>query len=160
MDFFGILMSMEYILNLPATTVLPWVWLGVLIVCIIIEVCTFSLTTLWAAIASLPMIFIAMTPVSFFRQILIFILITAAMLVSVRPLVLKKLKLGKFNTNINAAPGDKVTVTRTITKNKPGEVKTQNGIILKAKTADGQAFKNGSVCSIKTIKNNIIFVEK
>lgn len=149
---------MEQLLNLPATTVLPWVWLGVLILCIIIEVCTFSLTTLWAAIASLPMIFVSMTPLSFSKQVILFVLITLFQLVSLRPVVLKKMKLGIFNTHIIAAPGDTVTVVKKVSKRRSGEVKLSNGMRIKAKSLEKKSFEKDTVCTIKKIKGNTVFI--
>ena len=40
---------------------LPWFWLIMLVVFVVIEAFTMSLTTIWAALSSLPLIFIAKT---------------------------------------------------------------------------------------------------
>ena len=56
--------------------VMPWIWTGILVICIVIECFTFSLTTIWAALASVPLIFISRTSLSLQVQILIFAVIT------------------------------------------------------------------------------------
>lgn len=151
---------MDYILTLPLTTVLPWVWLSVLILCIIIEICSFSLTTVWAAIAALPMIFIGMTPLSWKQQVYIFAVITLIMIIFLRPVILKKLKLGRFNTNNKASSGEEVVVTRRISRFHKGEAKAKNGITWQAKSADRSKIDKDTVCRIKFIKNEILFLEK
>lgn len=40
---------------------ISWIWVGVLVLSLLIEAVTMSLTTIWSAIAALPMIFIART---------------------------------------------------------------------------------------------------
>lgn len=87
-------------LNTVNTTVLPWIWLGVLIVCILVEICTFALVAVWPAIAAAPVIFISMTPVALKWQLLVFVSITVFLIFCTRPFVLKKLKLGKYKTNL------------------------------------------------------------
>lgn len=88
------------ILNTVNTTILPWFWFGVLIVCIIVEICTFGLVAVWFAIAAAPVIFMSMTPIAFKWQLLVFALLTVFLLFCTRPFVLKKLKLGKYKSNL------------------------------------------------------------
>ena len=95
---------------------LPWFWLAILVLCLIIEGITMSLTTIWAAIAAVPFIFIAKTPIPFRWQLLIFVVITVVLIVFTRPFAVKKLNVGKENsTNVNALEGQEVLVVKKIT---------------------------------------------
>ncbi len=96
----------DFILN-----VMPWIWTGILVICIVIECFTFSLTTIWAALASVPLIFISRTSLSLQVQILIFAVITLLLIIGTRPLALKLLRKEK-NENINNLEGQKVIVTK------------------------------------------------
>ena len=41
---------------------LPWVWVAVTIICVVIESLTLSLTTIWFGISAFVMVFLAFTP--------------------------------------------------------------------------------------------------
>ena len=105
--------------------VMPWIWTGILVICIVIECFTFSLTTIWAALASVPLIFISRTSLSLQVQILIFAVITLLLIIGTRPLALKLLRKEK-NENINNLEGQKVIVTKKITATEKGEAKASN----------------------------------
>lgn len=138
--------------------VMPWVWLGILVICIIIECFTFSLTTIWAALASVPLIFISRTSLSLQVQILIFAVITLLLIIGTRPLALKLLRKEK-NENINNLEGQKVIVTKKITATEKGEVKASNGVIWTAKSNDSSEIEKDSVCRILKVEGNTLIVE-
>ncbi|MGN0730965.1 MAG: NfeD family protein [Treponema sp.] len=138
--------------------VMPWVWLGILVICIVIECFTFSLTTIWAALASVPLIFISRTSLSLQVQILIFAVITLLLIIGTRPLALKLLRKEK-NENINNLEGQKVIVTKKITATEKGEAKASNGVIWTAKSNDSSEIEKDSVCRILKIEGNTLIVE-
>ena len=106
---------------------LPWFWLAVMIILIVIEALTFSLTTIWGAIACIPLIFIARTQLAFKWQLLIFVLISLVLLIFTRPFAVKKLKISK--TNVNGLIGQDVIVVKRIGSLEKGEVKSSSGVI-------------------------------
>ena len=138
--------------------VMPWIWTGILVICIVIECFTFSLTTIWAALASVPLIFISMTSLSLQVQILIFAVITLLLIIGTRPLALKLLRKEK-NENINNLEGQKVIVTKKITATEKGEAKASNGVIWTAKSNDSSEIEKDSVCRILKIEGNTLIVE-
>ena len=101
----------------------PWFWLGVLVLALIFEALTFSLTTIWAAISAFLMIFLSRTGLPLRWQLLIFFLVAILLMVFTRPFAVKKLKLGRIATNVNSLDGQEVLVTKKITKFEKGEVK-------------------------------------
>jgi len=133
-----------------------WVWLTVMVLCIIFEAVTFQLTTVWAAIASLLMIFLCKTGIAVRWQILIFLIITIALIVFTRPFVMKKLKLGKNVTNVNSLIGQEVLVVKAIEQFQKGEGKTKNGVIWTVTSLDGSEIPQGSVCEVKEVDGNTL----
>ena len=123
--------------------VMPWIWTGILVICIVIECFTFSLTTIWAALASVPLIFISRTSLSLQVQILIFAVITLLLIIGTRPLALKLLRKEK-NENINNLEGQKVIVTKKITATEKGEAKASNGVIWTAKSNNSSEIEKDS----------------
>ena len=75
---------------------MPWVWVGLLVLLIVIEACTFGLTTIWAAAACIPMVFLSRTGLALQWQFLIFIFLTAVLVFFTRPFAVKYLKIGEF----------------------------------------------------------------
>ena len=138
--------------------VMPWIWTGILVICIVIECFTFSLTTIWAALASVPLIFISRTSLSLQVQILIFAVITLLLIIGTRPLALKLLRKEK-NENINNLEGQKVIVTKKITATEKGEAKASNGVIWTAKSNNSSEIEKDSVCRILRIEGNTLIVE-
>ena len=136
---------------------LPWFWLAIMVILIVIEALTFSLTTIWGAIACIPLIFIARTQLEFKWQILIFAFLSLILLVFTRPFAVKKLKISK--TNVNGLIGQDVIVTKKIGTLEKGEVKSSAGVIWSAKSRDGSEIKSGTVCSIVALSGNTLEVE-
>lgn len=141
---------------------LMWFWLSVMVVCVLIEALTLALTSVWAAIAALIMIFVSQTGLPFKWQLLIFLLLTIVLIVTTRPFAVKKLKLGKNKTNVNSLVGQEVLVVKKISPFQKGEVKAKNGVIWTAQNADPQSsseIPEGTVCTIEKIDGNTLSVK-
>lgn len=139
-----------------------WIWLSVMVICVIIEAATLTLTSVWAAIAALVMIFVSKTGLPFKWQLLIFLLLTIVLIVTTRPFAVKKLKLGKNKTNVNSLIGQKVLVVKKISPFEKGEAKAKNGVIWTAQNADPQdssEISEGTVCTIEKIDGNTLSVK-
>lgn len=141
---------------------LMWFWLSVMVVCVLIEALTLALTSVWAAIAALIMIFVSQTGLPFKWQLLLFLVLTIALIVTTRPFAVKKLKLGKNKTNVNSLIGQEVLVVKKISPFQKGEVKAKNGVIWTAQNADPQSsteISEGTVCTIEKIDGNTLSVK-
>ena len=141
---------------------LMWFWLSVMVICVLIEALTLALTSVWAAIAALIMIFVSQTGLPFKWQLLLFLVLTIALIVTTRPFAVKKLKLGKNKTNVNSLVGQEVLVVKKISPFQKGEVKAKNGVIWTAQNADPQSsseIPEGTVCTIEKIDGNTLSVK-
>lgn len=141
---------------------LMWFWLGVMLLCVVIEAVTFALTTVWGAIAAFVMIFVSRTNMPLKWQLILFLVLTIVLVLTTRPFAVKKLKLGKDKTNVNSMEGQEVLVTKRISWFEKGEVKAKNGVIWSAKNADEQDeadILEGSVCKIVKVDGNTLSVK-
>jgi len=125
----------------------------------IIEVVTLGLTTIWFALGALVMIFLSFTPIPFAVQILIWLLISSALLYFTRPYAIRKLKVGREKTNADSLLGKKALVVKKITKFEKGEIKV-NGIIWGAKTDTEEDLEKDSECEIVKIEGVTAVVKK
>ncbi len=145
----------EFLINFGS-----WIWIGVLVICCLIEAFTFGLTTIWAGIAAIPLIFIARTSLGFQWQVLIFVIITVVLVIFTRPFAIKKLKIGNNKTNVNSLIGSEVIVTKKITEFDKGEAKAKNGVIWTATSDNNKTIEKGTVCSIISVEGNTIIIKE
>jgi membrane protein implicated in regulation of membrane protease activity len=128
-----------------------WLWAALVIIFALIEVFTFGLTTVWFALAALVMVFLSLLPIPLVFQILIFLCISALLLIVTRPLVVKKLKVGKEKTNVDSLIGRHALVIKAIGEFEKGEVKI-GGQIWSAHSEDNSEIKKGTRCEIVRIE--------
>ncbi len=141
---------------------LMWFWLAVMVLCLVVEAASFSLTTVWGAISALVMIFLSRTNMPLRWQLILFLVLTIALVLITRPFAMKKLKLGKNTTNVNSMEGQEVLVVKRISKFEKGEVKAKNGVVWSAKNADENSdseIPEGSVCVIEKVDGNTLSVK-
>ena len=138
---------------------LPWFWLIMLVVFVVIEAFTMSLTTIWAALSSLPLIFIAKTGLPFKWQLLIFVLLTLLLIIFTRPFAVKKLKLGKDKTNVNNMEGQEILVTKSILQFQKGEAKSKNGVFWTVTSADGTEIPENTICIVTKVQGNTLEIK-
>ena len=139
---------------------LPWFWVGILIICLVVEAFTMVLTTIWPAIASLPLIFIAKTGLPFKWQLLIFVLLTLVLVIFTRPFAVKKLKIGKDKTNVNDMEGQEVLVTKAILQFQKGEAKSKNGVLWTVTSSDGTEIPENTICIITKVQGNTLEIKQ
>jgi len=145
--------------TLPVFWFSPWFWLALCIIFIVIEVSTLSLTTIWFAIGAFAMVFISMITMPFQIQLLIFTVISVALLIFTRPIALKKLAVKRAATNSDSIIGKKVAVTEKITPLNKGAVKV-NGLVWTAKVQDETELDVGELCEIVSIEGATAVVKK
>ncbi|MDR2476564.1 MAG: NfeD family protein [Treponema sp.] len=128
-----------------------WIWVALVIIFALIEVFTFGLTTIWFAIAALVMVFLSFLPIPLSAQVLIFLGLSAALLIFTRPLAVKKLKIGREKTNVDSLIGKHALVTKRISEFEKGEVKL-NGNIWSARSGDNAEIAEGTKCEVVRIE--------
>jgi membrane protein implicated in regulation of membrane protease activity len=107
---------------------MPWIWLGLTVILIIIECLTSGLTTIWFAAGSFVMIFISLLKLPIWIQIIIFAAISLLLLIFTRPILVKKIAVKKTPMNAYSIIGKQAVVTKPITEMEKGTVKI-NGLV-------------------------------
>jgi len=144
----------------------PWFWLVLTVIFTLVELaCSFNLITIWFALSSFIMIFISgltellNAQIRFRLHIGIFLILSAALLVFTRPVAVKKFKVGKIKTNVDALAGKDALVVKSISKYGKGEVKV-SGQIWTAISEDGEEIGENSECVILRIEGVKAVVRK
>ena len=132
---------------------IQWIWLGLVILFTFIELTSYNLVTVWFAVAALVMVFLSMLleNLSLPAQVLIFLVISAALLIFTRPLAVKKLKTGRTKTNVDSLAGQRALVVKTIGGFESGEAKVDGKIWL-AVCEGGAEIPAGGRCEVLRVE--------
>ncbi|NLG88567.1 MAG: NfeD family protein [Clostridiaceae bacterium] len=137
---------------------MPYVWLGLMVLMIIIEAATLGLTTIWFAIGSLFAFLVSLTSVHPLFQFAVFLLSSIIMLFYTRPIAKKFFKIGTHATNAESFIGREGIVIKPIEKFDPGQVKVW-GQIWTAVSENGEAIPLDSKVRVKAIEGVKLVVE-
>lgn len=138
---------------------LPWFWVAITVICVVIETMTLALTCIWFAISAFVMVFLAFTPIPFSIQLFIFVVIAMVLLIFTRPVVQKKLAKKKIATNYERVIGQIAVVTKKITAIDKGAIKI-NGMEWTAAVKEDVTLKEGSKCVIEEIAGVTAYVKQ
>ncbi len=138
---------------------LPWVWVAVTIICVVIESLTLALTTIWFGISAFVLVFLAFTPLPFVAQVFIFVVLALVLLIFTRPVVKKKLSQKQIATNYERVIGQIAVVTKKITALDKGAIKI-NGMEWTAAVKEDIVLEKGSKCIIEEIAGVTAYVKE
>ena len=134
------------------------IWLGLTVVFLIAEAATVTVISLWFAAGSLAAMAMALAGGSVWMQALTFLVVSAAALTALRPLVRKYLTPKLTATNIDSIVGSVGIVTATIDNiGATGQVKL-NGMEWTARSTSGEPIKEGTKIQVDKIEGVKVFV--
>lgn len=136
-------------------------WLVLFVVLLVIEIATMGLTTIWFAGGSLVAMICAFVGFKLPVQVIVFLLVSIALLVLTRPLALKYFNKERQKTNAESLIGQNAVVLETIdTLYGVGRVEV-NGMEWSAKTDDQKdKIDAGTVVVIEGIQGVKLIVKK
>ena len=139
-----------------------YVWLIALVACIVIEIATMGLTTIWFAGGALIALVLALMDVSFYVQIGAFLVISIVLLVCTRPLAVKFFNQKRVRTNVDSMIGKQAIVVAEINNLKEEGQVMLNGMEWSARTyEEGCIIPAGAVVEVKEIRGvKLIVMEK
>ena len=127
-------------------------WLIAFVILVGIEVATMALTTIWFAGGAVAAAISAMVGAPIWLQGLLFLVVSILLLYFTRPVVKKKLKVGKEKTNVNALIGKEGLVLETIRPFSAGQVKL-DGLEWSAAAADPHmTIESGTAVKVEHIE--------
>ena len=140
-----------------------WFWFALAVVLVVVELSTTQLVSIWlAASAAVTAVLTAIFPALGVQwQILIFVFLSAVLLVSTRKLVKKFMKRTKDQeTNLELYIDKVVAVTEEIDNIKDTGAVKMNRIIWSARSTDGSVIPEGDYAVIKKIQGNKVIVAR
>ncbi len=111
-------------------------WLSLLVLCIVVEVLTLGLTTIWFAGGALVAVLASLLQAPIFVQVILFFLVSLLLLFFTRPLAVKYFNKDRVKTNVESMVGRQAIVTSEINNLQSAGQVTVNGQEWSARSAD------------------------
>lgn len=127
---------------------MPWVWLAAIVAFAAAEAATNALVSLWFVGGSLAALIAALCKGPLWLQAGLFVVVSAALLFSLRPLVRKYAVPRTQPTNASANIGKRVVVTEDIDALRGSGAVKLSGVVWAACTEDGATVPAGTVVEI------------
>ena len=139
--------------------VMFWVWLGVIVVSVIVELITLDLVSIWFAFgAVIPFILAIFKEIPEWVGIIIFIVVSGVLVLFVRKLTQKWLyRSSDSTTNTEALKGRSSRLLESITEDDDGAVRF-NGIVWTAVSENDEPIEKGKFVEVVKIKGNKLVV--
>lgn len=135
-------------------------WLALLIVFAVLEASTVSLVSIWFMGGALTALIAALCGAEIWLQIILFFVVSIALLLCLRPLSKKLLKKRKVATNADSNIGKTAVVTETIDNLRgTGAVKI-SGVEWSARSVDDSVLEKDAVVRILRIEGVKVCVER
>lgn len=126
-------------------------WIAAAILLGIIESATFSLTSVWGAIAAVICAVAVYFGASFKLSVCMFITITVVLLLCTRPFVKRFLTMKNTPTNADRIIGSEGVVIKGVKADEPGEIKVM-GQFWSAVSEDGSEIPEGTRVVVRSIE--------
>lgn len=135
-------------------------WLGLLIVLLAIEAATLGLTTIWFAGGALVAFLAALVHAPLPAQIVLFFVVSLALLIFTRPVAVRFMNQKTEKTNVDSLLGKKAVVTQTI-ENLKGTGRVQiKGVDWAARAKeDGSVIEVGAVVTVIEVQGVKLIVD-
>ncbi|MBR1811752.1 MAG: NfeD family protein [Clostridia bacterium] len=132
---------------------MAFIWVAVLVAMLVIEGVSVQLTSIWFAAGALAALIVSIfAPQAYAAQIIVFIVVSAAALIAVRPLVRKHMKAKFQPTNADKYIGKEAVVTETVNNiDGKGLVKV-GGAIWSARSADDTVIEKDAAVIVDRIE--------
>ena len=136
------------------------IWLIVMVVCLVVEISTLGLASIWFAGGALLAMIIALIGGPLWLQILVFLVASIVLLIFTRPLATKFFNQNRTKTNVESVVGKQAIVTEAIDNIKgQGRIVT-DGMEWTARSFDSSVIEEGSIVTIEKIEGVKAFVKK
>ena len=124
----------------------PYIWLGIMVVLMIVELLTIGLTTIWFAIGALLAMVLSFCGAGTAWQVVVFIVSSTALLICTRPLVRKYVNGKYVKTNVDAIVGMTGRVVEAI-----NGIEGTGAVLVDGKTWSARASSETVVIPVDTI---------
>lgn len=137
------------------------VWLAIMIILIVMEIITVGLTTIWFAGGALAAMLVSAFGGSAVLQVVVFLVVSFALLIFTRPFALKYINAAKTKTNYEGIIGKVVRITQEVDNINETGCAVVNGQEWTVRAADDEKkIAAGSLAKVVNILGVKLIVEQ
>lgn len=137
------------------------IWLAVMVILILIEIVTVGLTTIWFAVGALAAAIVASLGGGTLLQVLVFLIVSFAMLIFTRPFAMKFINTTRIKTNYEGIIGKVVRITEDVDNINETGCAVVNGQEWTVRaSADTNKIAAGSLAKVVNISGVKLIVEQ
>lgn len=137
-----------------------FVWLIILALCLVVEIATLGLVTIWFAGGALVTFFVAMATDSIVIQLIVFFAVSFLLLFFTRPIAKRFYNNKRTKTNVDSLIGEQCKVTEAIDNfNGTGTV-LLNGLEWTARSKNEELIEAGTRVKVYAVDGVKVLVEK
>lgn len=138
---------------------MQWIWIAALVLFIIVEAATSALVSLWFIGGSVAGLIASICGAPEWLQVILFFVVSAVLLFTLRPMTRKFLLPNKTVTNARSNIGKIAVVTETIDNLHGTGAAKVAGVLWSARSAKDERIEEGSVVRIVEIEGAKLCVE-
>jgi membrane protein implicated in regulation of membrane protease activity len=135
-----------------------WIWAAVIVLTVVLEIVTTELVCIWWAGGAIASLVLALCGVPYWIQLIVFVVVSIAMLIVLRKVFLKLLGKDKEKTNLDSLIGKKFPLLQPIEKHKAGVIKI-NDVTWRCEDKFGKPHTVGEEVEIVEFLGNKIIVK-
>lgn len=135
-------------------------WLAAIVIFAVAEALTQGLVSIWFAGGALAGLIAAMMGASLTVQIIVFIAVSAILIVVLRKVAVKSFKNPTTKTNLDRIVGQKVIISETVDSSTNSGKVTINDVEWKVKSENGEIIPSGETVKITGIEGVKLVVSK
>lgn len=137
------------------------IWLALFVVMLLIEASGPALVSVWFSFGALVALIVSFIPnVPWWVEVIVFVVISIATLLALRPILKRFYKRNNINTNIDSFTGKRGYVIEDITFLKPGAVKIGDVSWTAIPANKDQTILEDEVIEVVAVRGNKLIVKK
>ena len=137
------------------------IWLALFVVMLLVEAMGPALVSVWFAFGALIALIVSFIPgVAWWIEVIIFVVISIATLLALRPIIRRYVKRNRYNTNIDSFTGKRGYVIEDITFLKPGAVKIGDVSWTAIPADKNETILENEIIEVVTVNGNKLIVRK
>ena len=134
-------------------------WIAIFLIALCIELSTSQLVSVWFCGGALVSLVLAIIGIPVLYQILVWVLVSAILLILSKFVFKKKLDVADTKTNADSMIGEKILITKDVSKETIGEGKIRD-VVWSIIVEDDIIIKEGEFAIVKDIRGNKLVVSR
>ena len=137
-----------------------YTWLAVTVIALVIEFTTNEMVSIWFAGGGIVALILSACGVPWAITMPVFLVLSFALLISFRKIVMKYFSKGDSRVNADSAIGKEYTLLTAIEFNKPGTININDVVWNVTTETQGATIPEGTIVRVLSLKGNKYIVEQ